>query len=122
MTENKPEFIDGLIFKPPHENAPPFVKGKLSIKREELMAWLDMRNDEWINIDLKESKSGKWYASVNTWKQKDGWEEKRDEVKSKIGEVPQSTVPPTGYENVPPPQDPNQSTSDMGFDLNDIPF
>lgn len=61
------EFIDGLFAKAPHPNAPDFVKAKISIKREELVQWLSARPDEWINIDVKEARSGKWYAAVDNW-------------------------------------------------------
>ena len=61
------EFIDGFFAKAPHHNAPDFVKVKVSIKREELLSWLSTRTDEWINIDVKEARSGKWYASVDNW-------------------------------------------------------
>ena len=46
------EFIDGLFAKAPHPNAPDFVKAKISIKREELINWLNNRSDEWVNIDV----------------------------------------------------------------------
>lgn len=59
------EFINGLMAKQPNENAPSFVKASISIKREDLIAWLSARNDEWINADIKESRGGKWYVSVN---------------------------------------------------------
>ena len=62
------EFVDGLFAKEPHENAPEFVKCKLSIKRKDLGNWLRGKEDEWINLDVKESQNGKWYAEVNTWK------------------------------------------------------
>ena len=62
------EFIDGLFAKAPHPNAPDFVKAKISIKREELINWLNNRSDEWVNIDVKEGQTGKWYASVDNWK------------------------------------------------------
>ncbi len=62
------EFVDGLIFKLPHEKAPEFVKGALSIKREEMIAFLSGKTDEWINVDLKVSKAGKAYACINSWK------------------------------------------------------
>jgi hypothetical protein len=61
-------FIDGLFAKPPHENAPDFVKARLSMKREELLNWLSQKSDEWINIDMKVSKTGKWYCQVNDYK------------------------------------------------------
>ena len=65
---NDIEFIDGFFAKAPHENAPEFVKAKVNIKREELLVWLSSRSEEWINIDIKEGRSGKWYASVDNWK------------------------------------------------------
>ena len=65
---NTKEFVDGLIVKAPKETAPDFVKANLSIKRQELVNWLSGKQDEWINLDVKEGKTGKWYAEVNTWK------------------------------------------------------
>lgn len=62
------EFVNGLIVKAPRENAPDFVKASISIKRVDLMEWLAGRPDEWVNVDVKESKGGKWYAAVNTYK------------------------------------------------------
>lgn len=62
------EFIDGLIVKPPHERAPEFVKCKLSFKREALIAWLQSKDGEWVNADVKVSNGGKWYAAVDNWK------------------------------------------------------
>ena len=71
MSEEK-EFVNGLIFKLPHENAPDFVKGSLSIRREEMTEWLLSKGGEWINIDLKVSRAGKPYAEVSNWKPKQG--------------------------------------------------
>ena len=65
------EFVDGLIVKAPRENAPEFVKGSLSIKRADLGNWLRGKQDEWINIDIKVSKGGKWYAERVVWKPKE---------------------------------------------------
>jgi len=62
------EFVDGLMVKAPNEKAPEFVKCSISIKRKELGNWLRSKEDDWINIDVKVSKEGKWYAEVNTWK------------------------------------------------------
>lgn len=62
------KFVDGLIVKAPHENAPDFVKASISIKREELIAWLQAQEGEWINAQVKESRAGKWYAAVDEWK------------------------------------------------------
>jgi hypothetical protein len=62
------QFIPGLIVKAPHQRAPEYVKAKLSIKREELIAWLQQQSGEWINADVKVSRGGKWFAAVDTWK------------------------------------------------------
>ena len=64
-------FIDGMMFKPPVKKdgspLPDFIKAKGSIKRVELIAWLESHNTEWLNFDVKESRAGKWYAALDTW-------------------------------------------------------
>lgn len=66
MSDEK-EFVNGLIIKAPRDNAPDFVKCSISIKRADLGNWLRGKSDEWINLDVKVSQNGKWYAEVNTW-------------------------------------------------------
>ncbi len=64
-------FVEGLIVKAPREGAPDFVKGKVSIKIDEMIAFLQSQQalgKEWVNADIKESKSGKWYCAVDDWK------------------------------------------------------
>lgn len=62
-------FADGFIYKPPREGAPDYVKGSLSIKVADFMAFLQQHEkpDGWVNLDIKESKGGKLYAELNTW-------------------------------------------------------
>lgn len=67
-TMSEARFPNGLIFKTPREGAPDFVKGAVSIKREELIEWLKSEQGEWVNLDLKKSKEGKLYFQVNDWK------------------------------------------------------
>lgn len=64
------EFVSGLIVKAPHERAPDFVKASISIKVADLSAWLSQQQGEWVNVDVKEAKSGKWYCAVSTFKPK----------------------------------------------------
>ena len=64
------EFVNGLIVKAPRDGAPDFVKAAISIKVADLMSWLQGRDDEWVNIDVKEARSGKWYAAVNSYNPK----------------------------------------------------
>lgn len=69
--EGEIEFPDGLLVKAPHANAPAFVKASISIKVEDLGKWLRDKfkaGEVWVNLDVKESKTGKWYASVSKFK------------------------------------------------------
>jgi hypothetical protein len=73
MADKEIEFVDGLIVKAPHENAPDYVKANISIKVEDLGKWLRGKykaGDQWVNLDVKVAKSGKWYASVSNFKPK----------------------------------------------------
>ena len=70
------EFVNGLIVKAPREGAPDFVKAAISIRPRELTEWLaDKMHQDWVNVDVKESKGGRWYAAVNTYKPKEGKQE-----------------------------------------------
>jgi hypothetical protein len=69
---NDAKFIPGLFFKHPHENAPDFIISKGSVKVADMLAWLSKQADEWVNFDLKESREGKLYASVDDWKPSQG--------------------------------------------------
>lgn len=74
--ENEKVFASGLIFKKKNEKAPDFVKGSLSVKVDEFIEFLKKNESNgWVNIDLKESKGGKYYAELNTWKPKSNIEE-----------------------------------------------
>ena len=67
------EFVDGLIVKAPHPKAPDYVKANIAIKVADLGVWLRAKHkagEEWVNVDVREAKSGKWYAAVSTYKPK----------------------------------------------------
>lgn len=79
---NEAIFVDGMIFKRPSANAPDYIKGKLSVKVEDFAKFMKQHEKlGWINIDLKESRAGKYYAQLDTWEAEpqDGYveEEKR---------------------------------------------
>ncbi len=85
------EFIEGLFVKAPHPNAPDFVKATLSITRADLGNWLRGRSEQHINIDVKESKGGKWYASVSTFEpDKSKAQPARDAAQEPHGSSPQA--------------------------------
>jgi len=81
MSEQQTVFGEGFILKAPHANAKDFVKGSLSIKVDEAIKFLQEHKDDrgWVNLDLLEGKSGKWYTKKNTW-QPEKKEEAADEV------------------------------------------
>jgi len=71
MSDNN--FVGGFYFKEPHEKAPDFVKGKIQIKLSDFAAYLrELKGNEpdveWLSVDLKQAKSGKYYAERDTWK------------------------------------------------------
>jgi hypothetical protein len=67
MAQDK-EFINGLNFKPPREQAPEFVKGTGSINKNRLIEFLQSKQDEWVNFNVMVGRSGNWYAEVDNWK------------------------------------------------------
>lgn len=95
---NDTKFINGLIVKAPNGNAPEYVKAKLSIKREELIAWLQTETGEWINADIKVSSGGKWYAAVDTWQPKQGNGTPRSNAPAPARRDP---PPATNFDNQP---------------------
>ena len=67
---NETIFADGFIFKR-KENAPEFVVGSQSIKVEEAIAFLQAnQKNGWVNLDIKQSKGGKYYCQLDTWQPK----------------------------------------------------
>ena len=67
MTESK--LVNGLIWKDPHQNAPEFIKGKISIKVNDFMEYISQhQSNGWLNIELKQSRQGKMYFELDEWK------------------------------------------------------
>jgi len=74
--DNKKEFCKGLYFtetdltKNIETNEKQFIFFKVSIRKKELIEYLESQNndDDWTNIDVKRSRTGKFYGEVNTYK------------------------------------------------------
>lgn len=67
------DLVGGLYPKQKSDRAPDYVIGKLSINVQQFREWMVDHlkanpNDEWINLEMLVSKSGKAYAKVDTWK------------------------------------------------------
>ena len=72
MSNTDTDLVNGFFAKEPHQNAPDFVKGKLSIKLADFAQYLRALKAaepdvEWLNLDLKVSKGGKLYVSRDKW-------------------------------------------------------
>lgn len=109
MSEN--QFPKGIYFNKPHENAPSFVLGKISIKVEEAIPFLqEMANSAgYVNLDLKEAKSGHKYLQVDTWQPSGGGQQ------SAPSNSPQQSG---GFGSFKPPE---SKPSTVDFE-DDIPF
>lgn len=72
--ENKEKiFPEGMIYRGKREGSPDWVKGAISINGNQFFTWLKgqkahMSEKGWFTIDIKESKGGKIYCELNTWK------------------------------------------------------
>ncbi len=95
MSDKK--FIDGLIVKAPNPGAPDYVKARLSIKRTDLIAWLQAQNGDWINADIKESQGGKWYCAVDDWKPEGQPQERASGGGNARGGDPDEAIPFAPY-------------------------
>lgn len=65
-------FADGFIFKR-NPKAPQFVVGRVSIKVEEAIAFLKSNaKNGWVNLDIKEARSGNHYIELDTFQPNSG--------------------------------------------------
>jgi len=69
MSQTK-RFPTGMYFNPPREGAPEFVRGSISIKKAEVLEWLNQEqsNDKgYVNLDVLKSREGKLYLAINDY-------------------------------------------------------
>lgn len=67
------EFTQGFFAKQAGPNTPDFIKLKMAIKADEFIPWLQAKADEpdfdgWVNLEVRESRGGKPYVCVDTWR------------------------------------------------------
>lgn len=96
-------FIGGMSFRKPREGAPEFIKGSISIKLKDFFEFAKQHNNGtgWMNIDLKKSKGGKLYLSLNTWKKGDKKEDapQQGDEFSDVNAALDESGPDTGEDN-----------------------
>lgn len=61
------KFVDGMRVSR-RESAPEWVVARLGLQREKLIAWLQQQDGEWVNVDIKRSQKGSYYAAVDDYK------------------------------------------------------
>ena len=68
MQNSEKNFANGFILTR-RAGAPEFVIGNVAINVAEFTEWLNTHKNAkgWINLDLKQAQSGKFYAEQNTW-------------------------------------------------------
>ena len=71
--QNDSMLVGGFYPKARNENAPDWVLGKASFNLKQFSEFVREfkaanPSEDWLNIDMKIGKSGKPYASVDTWK------------------------------------------------------
>lgn len=82
-------FADGFIFKK-RDNAPEFVVGQLSIAVEDAIQFIGQyERDGWVNLDIKQSRGGKYYVELNQFVPKKQQAEKSTQARSATQEAPE---------------------------------
>ena len=65
------QFISGLRVYKPRENAPTWIIANGTINKNDILTWLGQQDDDEIRFDIKLSKKGTYYATVNNYKTED---------------------------------------------------
>ena len=86
------EFADGLSVNKPNNKAPDFVKASMTISSQKLIGWLMAKKEETVRLDIKESKGGKYYASVNSWKPSGNAQQQRPQTNTGASFSPQQVA------------------------------
>ena len=92
MNMNDKKLAEGFFFERPKAGLPDFIKGRMSIRVDEAVAFLQENKNEknYVNLDLLLAKNGETlYFQLNSWK---------PEKKAEAIEYPTETINP---EDVP---------------------
>jgi hypothetical protein len=112
MTEKKETiFADGVRVSKPSEKAPDFIKALVGINIGDFVVWAGKHSKNgWVNLNIKESKNGKFYADLDQY-------ERKPRVNEGEAEYPDEDVP----------KEPDTMTSEgyggePAINTEDIPF
>ena len=68
---DKKEYASGCYFNDPHERAPEFVVGRISVNVQKFIGWLEQQETSdkgYVNLNVKRGRDGKPYVELDTWK------------------------------------------------------
>lgn len=87
-------FADGFYWDR-REDAPDFVVGRISVKAEAAIPFLkEHANDRgYVNLDVKQAKSGTFYVELDTWTPKQGDAQKAAQVAAASTAAPSDDIP-----------------------------
>lgn len=78
-------FAEGIYFNPPHEKAPEYVLGSISIRPNAFISWLEKQPENakgYVKLSIKRSaKTGKEYMELDTWEPASRGEGPRQETR-----------------------------------------
>lgn len=122
-------FPNGLIVKKPHQNAPGFVKCKLSFSVNDFIQCLQQNNmNGWVNMDVKLSQKGTLYAEIDNWQpnqqpqQQPQYQQQPQNQVHQQRPIYQQPAPPQQQYQAPQ-QQPMQDYQQPPFDPDqDVPF
>lgn len=105
--QNEDVLIEGMRFFNPHANAPTFVIGEMVISLNDFFAWCkahpelhsDYQGVKQVRIQIKESKQGNLYGSVNTYKPDNAQTARRPATRTEAAKPVEKQAP------LPPPVD-----------------
>ena len=69
MDKNKKIFAEGIYFEKRRDNAPEYIKGRVSVKGKPFVEFMKKHINEsgYVNLTLKLSTGGKYYFELDTW-------------------------------------------------------
>ena len=72
MAQDEKIFAEGFSFKR-NEKAPDFVVGRLSMKVDDAIAFLNQhKKNGWVNLNIKTARSGNHYVELDTYEPNGG--------------------------------------------------
>ena len=98
MSKSEKVFAKGFIFKK-NDNAPEWVVGRLSLKKDEAIAFIQSQGNEWINLNIARGQQGNFYVELDIWKPIN--QPNPSSNQSNVPQVPQFNPEPNASDDLP---------------------